>query len=241
MTYSIDDFKSVIGKGGGVAMNNTFRVILPALGEKSGETIRSFNLLCKAVNIPGKQIAATERMIGPINQKIANGVVFADVTLTFMLLNDFGIKNYFNRWADLAIDPNTYEIGYKRDYAKPVKIQALKKGIGMPVYQTSLGIPKLPSSIQNRLPKIGPFDLAQGELDLNFITKDQVAYEVELEDAFPLSITGIDYDNEPGQIAEINIALNYTAWKSTTQKQNPMDDLVKLGLGSLASRVGQLL
>jgi len=158
-----------------------------------------------------------------------------------MVLNDYGIKNYFDRWSDLAIDPNTYEIGYKRDYAKPVKIQALKKGIGLPVYKTSLGIPKLPSSIQNRLPKIGPFDLAQGELDLNFITKDQVAYEVELEDAFPTSITGIEYNNEQDGIAEISISLSYTVWKSTAQKQNPMSDLVKLGLGSLASRVGQLL
>lgn len=241
MTHSIDDFKSVISKGGGVAMTNTFRVILPALGEKSGEASRSFNLLCQAINIPGKSLATNDRMIGPISQTIANGIVFADVTLTFMLLNDYGIKNYFDKWANLAVDPDTYEIGYKKDYAKPVKIQALKKGIGLPVYKTSLGIPKLPSSIQNRLPKIGPFDLAQGELDLNFITKDQVMYEVELEDAFPTAITGIDFDNEPGQISTVNIQLNYTAWKSTTQKQNPMSDLVKLGLGSLASRVGQLL
>jgi hypothetical protein len=37
MGYSIDEFKSVISKGGGLAMTNVFRVILPALGEKSGE------------------------------------------------------------------------------------------------------------------------------------------------------------------------------------------------------------
>jgi hypothetical protein len=241
MAYSVDQLKGAISKGGGLATTNLFRVILPALGAKSGGATREYNLICKAVNVPGKLIATTDRMIGPINQKIASGIVFADVTLTFMVLNDYGIKNYFDQWSDLAIDPNTYEIGYKRDYVKPVKIQALKKGIGLPVYKTSLGIPKLPSSIQNRLPKIGPFDLAQGELDLNFITKDQVAYEVELEDAFPTSVTGIDFTNDPDGIAEISIELSYTTWKSTTQKQNPMSDLVKLGLGSLASRVGQLL
>jgi len=241
MAYSVDQLKGAISKGGGLAMTNLFRVILPALGAKSGGATREYNLICKAVNVPGKQIATADRMIGPVSQKIVNGVIFGEVTLTFMVLNDYGIKNYFDRWSDLAIDPNTYEIGYKRDYAKPVKIQALKKGIGLPVYKTSLGIPKLPSSIQNRLPKIGPFDLAQGELDLNFITKDQVAYEVELEDAFPTSITGIEYNNEQDGIAEISISLSYTVWKSTAQKQNPMSDLVKLGLGSLASRVGQLL
>jgi hypothetical protein len=68
----------------------------------------------QAVNVPGKSVATADRMIGPITQKIANGVIFADVTLTFMVLNDFGIKNYFDQWADLAIDPNTYELGYKK-------------------------------------------------------------------------------------------------------------------------------
>ena len=241
MAYSVDEFKGVISKGGGVAMTNLFRVILPPLGEKSGEATREYNLICKAVNVPGKQIATADRIIGPVSQKIVNGVIFGDVTLTFLVLNDFGIKNYFDRWADLAIDPNTYEVGYKRDYSKPVKIQALKKGFGLPVYKTSLGIPKLPSSIQNRLPKIGPFDLAQGELDLDFVTKDQITYEVELEDAFPTSITGIEFSNDQDGIAEISISLSYTTWKSTTQKQDPMSDLIKLGLGSLASRVGQLL
>jgi len=238
---SIDQLKSTISKGGGLARTNVFRVILPSLGSADGGASRSFNLLCKAVNLPGKAVATADRTIGPINQQIANGVIFADVSLTFMVLNDFGIKDYFDKWADLAIDPNTYELGYKDEYAKPVKIQALKMGIGLPVYKTGLGIPKLPSSIQNRLPKIGPFDFAQGELDLNFLTGDDITHEITLEDAFPTGITGIDMTNDENGIAEITVALSYTNWKSATQKNNPLTDLVKVGLGSLASRVGQSL
>ena len=47
--------------------------------------------------------------------------------------------------------------------------------------------------------------------------------------------------NDENGIAEITVALSYTNWKSATQKNNPLTDLVKVGLGSLASRVGQSL
>ena len=237
MGYSIDQLKGVINKGGGLAKTNVFRVTLPDMGKESGHSI---NLLCKAVNVPGKAIATVDRKIGPITQKIANGVIFADVSFTFMVLNDFGIKDYFDRWTDLAIDPNTFELGYKNEYAKPVKIEFLKPGVGLPVYKTSLGLPKLPSSLQNRLPKIGPFDFAQGQLDLNFLTDDDVAYTVFLEDAFPTAVTGIDLSNDPDGLAEITVEMSYTTWKSASQKHDPMSDLIELGLGSLASRVGQL-
>jgi hypothetical protein len=128
MGYSIDELKGVISKGGGLAKTNVFRVILPAFAGAAGQDQKSINLLCKAVNVPGKSVATADRKIGPITQKIANGVIFADVTLTFMVLNDFGIKNYFDQWTDLAIDPNTFLLGYKENYAKSVYIQFLKTG-----------------------------------------------------------------------------------------------------------------
>ena len=98
MGYSIDELKGVISKGGGIAKTNVFRVILPAFAGVTGQDQRSINLLCKAVNVPGRAAATADRKIGPITQKIANGVIFADVSMTFMVLNDFGIKNYFNNY-----------------------------------------------------------------------------------------------------------------------------------------------
>jgi len=239
MGYSIDQLKGVINKGGGLAKTNVFRITLPPLQSKPGQDQQTVNLLCKAVNIPGKGVASVDKKIGPITQKIANGILFADVSFTFMVLNDFGIKNYFDRWADLAIDPITFELGYKNEYSKQVKIEFLKPGVGLPVYKTSLGLPKLPSSLQNRLPKIGPFDFAQGQLDLNFLTDDDVTYTVFLQDAFPTAITGIDLSNDPDGIAEVTVEMSYTNWTSEIQKQDPMSDLIELGLGSLASRIGQ--
>ena len=43
MALGIDDFKSQIGKGGGMAMGNLFKIFLPPL---TGDA-REMNLLCK--------------------------------------------------------------------------------------------------------------------------------------------------------------------------------------------------
>ena len=50
--------------------------------------------------------------------------------------------------------------------------------------------------IQNRLPKVSePFDFAQGELDLNFMTKDKIVYECTLHNAFPTTMNPIQLSN----------------------------------------------
>jgi len=241
MVYSVDQLKSVIGSGGGVAKTNLFKVTLPSLGNPNGNASREHNLLCKAVNIPGKNLVSAERTIGAIQVQQVNGITYGDVSMTFMVLNDFGIKDYFDRWQSLAFNEDKYEARYKTEYEKTVVISALKKGVGLPVYQTSLGLPKLPSNLQNRLPKIGPFDLAQGELDLDFITDDQITYEVTLNRAFPKIVSGFEYTDEADGIAELIVELNYDSYRTKIPGiSNKNEELGKLLAGSLVSRIGQL-
>jgi len=241
MVYSVDQLKSVIGKGGGVAHTNLYKVTLPSLGSPNGNASREHNLLCKAVNIPGKNLVSAEKTIGAIQVQQVNGITYGDVSMTFMVLNDFGIKDYFDRWQALAFNEDTYEVRYKSEYEKTVIISALKKGFGLPVYQTSLGLPKLPSNLQNRLPKIGPFDLAQGEIDLDFITDDQITYEVILNRAFPKIVSGFEFNNELDGIAELTVELNYDDFKTRIPGiSNKDEELGKVLAGSLISRVAQL-
>ena len=171
MAYSVDQMKSLISRKGGTANPTVFRVQLPSI---AGVTSSDVNLLCTAVNIPGKQIATYDREIGGKMEKVAYRNLYGDVTMTFLLLNDYGIRNYFEEWMKLIVDPDTYEMGYKSEYTSQIKIEQLRKGIGLPVYSTPIGLPYLPSEIQNRLPSILGLDLARGQFDLNFITGDQV-------------------------------------------------------------------
>ena len=90
--HSIDDFKSEVGKAGGFAINNLFRVFLPPLKGDS----RTMDVLCKAASLPGRQIQSQEHVIGLVNRKLANGYIVEDVSLTFYCMNDMKVKNYFS-------------------------------------------------------------------------------------------------------------------------------------------------
>lgn len=124
MVAKIDDFKGLISQKDGVARSNLFRVELPPF---PGVTRPEINLLCKNVNLPGRQILTREKTIGLQTRKVSYGYASDDVTMTFQVLNDYGVRKYFEYWQSKAVNQTSYEIGYKKDYAKPVKIQQLKK------------------------------------------------------------------------------------------------------------------
>lgn len=229
MANNIDQFKSLVSQKQGVARPNVFKVELPSI---PGATSSDVNLLCRDVQLPGRQITTFDRQIGLKTEKVAYGYVKDDVSMTFLVLNDYGIKNYFESWQKLAVDPETYEIGYFNEYVKQIKIYQLKKGFSVPVYSTPLGLPRLPTIIQNRLPSLGPFNLAQGQFDLDFITKDDIVYECTLIDAFPTTMNSIQLNNELDGLVELNVSFSYTNWRGSTAQ-------VRSDLGSTV--VGTLL
>lgn len=231
---SIDQLKGLISQKGGLAKPNVFRVLLPSLPGASNSEV---NLLCKDVTIPGRQILSRERQIGLTTQKMAYGYAVEDVSMTFLVLNDYGIRQYFETWQNLAVNQTSFEIGYKDEYCQRVVIQQLKRGFGLPVYSTPLGLPKLPTIIQNRLPQIGPFDLARGQLDLDFITGDQVIYSCELIDAYPTTLNALPLNNELDGLLELNVQLSYKNWVSTATPTSPARDLGNTVLGTIATRL----
>lgn len=132
MSYSIEQLKGEIGKGGGIAKANLYRVILPIIPEiyinLTGialPTSRTLNILCKNAQLPGRQLLTTERTIGTVAQKVAYGFANDDVNLTFMGLNNYVARKYFEDWQHYALNQNSYEVKYKTQYAKTVTIQQL--------------------------------------------------------------------------------------------------------------------
>lgn len=212
---NIDQFKSLVSSKNGVARPNVFKVELPSI---PGASSTDVNLLCRDVQLPGRQITTYDRQIGLKTEKVAYGYVKDDVSMTFLVLNDYGIKNYFEQWQKIAVDPDTYEIGYFNEYVKQVKIYQLKKGFSVPVYSTPLGLPRLPTILQNRLPSLGPFNLAQGQFDLDFITSEDVVYECTLIDAFPTTMNAIQLNNELDGLVELNVTFSYTNWTSSSRQ-----------------------
>lgn len=189
MAYSVDTFKSELRQG--IAMNNVWRVLLPSLPGSSG---RQLNLLCKTANMPGRQILTNDRQYGMKMQKVAYGYAVDDVSLSFHLLNDYGVKNYFDNWAAMAINQENQETAYKKEYCFDVVIQQLRKDAIL-----DLG-----------------FSFSFGPININgdIITPDQISYTCVLEDAFPTTMNAQEFTNDQGGQSELSVQLSYSNWKS---------------------------
>ena len=189
----VDDFKSLVSNKGGIARANLFSVTLPGLPGIA--TSEEMNLLCKDVVLPGRQVTTRERTIGLTTRKMAYGYLIDDVTMTFHVLNDYGVKEYFEAWQNLAVDQNTYEIGYKKDYSFDVKINQIKKGTGTSVTAT------------------------------NQLSNDEIIYSCVLEEAFPTTMNAIQLNNELDGILELNVQLSYTNWRSAVTSQETINTI----------------
>ena len=213
-TNMIDTFKSRITEGGGLAMANLYRVFLPPI---IGVRTQDMDILCKAAQIPGRQILSTERFMGMTTMKVANGYASDDVTLTFYCLNDMRIIDYFHAWQSKAVNQEEQEVGYLNDYTYPVIIQALKKGAENPLLQPKkLFDNKLPDALKDAIPPIGPLDLANGTFDLGLLgdtglryMAEGVTYSCRLDKAYPTTINSFEMSNELDGLLEVNVQLSY--------------------------------
>jgi len=240
---TIDDLKALISSKGGLARGNVFAVSLPPL---AGLRSRELNLLCTGVNLPGRQIMTQEREIGLIRQKVANNHAYDDINFTFRCLNDYGIREYFETWQNLCIDQQSLEVGYLNEYAFNVKIHQLKRGFGAPTYQTPFGIPKLPPMASNLVDKFlgagplgGVISALRGELDLGFIGQDDTVYSCELIQAFPTTMSSIEFaDGNMDGTVNLNVQLSYKNWRSSALKGKPFGLNISSLIGSSAAGSG---
>lgn len=216
---TIDELKGIASAKLGFARNNNFLVELPTLsgggglagllgglanfipsipgitGNSPQSSSRELNILCESVTMPGKQILTSERVVGNVREKVAYGYAIDDVSMSFYLLNDYGVKNYFDAWMNTVFNTDTYEPGYKKDYAKPVKIHQLRK----PLIGLSQGL---------------------GPIRINLGIGAGSVYSVELMEAFPTTMQQIDFTNEQDGLVRVTVQLSFTNWRTVSPSQN---------------------
>jgi len=204
MVATIDKFKSLISAKGGIARPNLFRIKFPSL---PGATSEEVNILCKDVQLPGRQIMTNERRIGLQMEKVPYGYAVGDVSATFHVLNNYGIKEYFETWQNLAVNQQTKEIGYQSEYARSVEIEQFQK------------VQRLPNRFKKEfdnslLPRLSDVDIVQQFFNVDDQLNDLVVYRCKLIDAFPTSMTAIQLNNDLDGIVELNVQLSYTNWET---------------------------
>jgi len=195
MPVSVDDLKSAVRSG--PARTNMFQVIMPTLPGLVGNT-RELNLLCRDIQLPGRQVLSNERVIGMKQIKVAYGYAADDVSMTFLVTNDYGVKEYFEHWQELAANTLTKELNYPTTYCHDVTIHQLKHG-------TAFDIP----GIFDQSFSFGPFNI---NLDADLISNEQKIYTVKLVDAFCTTLNAIQLNNDPNGLTELNVQLSYKDW-----------------------------
>jgi len=160
-TTTIDDFKSVIGRRSGLSPTNRFAIFMnppsqtllnldlqnPSTNLKSqnfgpgkfSNEPRDISILCESCSLPGRQIQTLDKQHLNYRQSIKNpqGYFNEDVNFVFHLTNDYHMKKLFDRWLDLIVNPETYQVGYKKEYVTDVTIQQLNQQ-NVPVYGVKL-------------------------------------------------------------------------------------------------------
>jgi len=126
MTLNISDFKTIVDTQG-LAKGNLFEVEILSVGFDTDIDMRSLNFLCTRVNLPGKQILTNDRQIGIKFEKMVNGYGVDDLSLTFLLTNNYNVKNFFEEWAASSISYNEQELRYKNTYTKDIKVFQLNQ------------------------------------------------------------------------------------------------------------------
>jgi hypothetical protein len=210
---TIDELKGMASSKLGFARSNNYLVELPSLnanpfGRLSGfipsipgvtpdskPSSRELNILCKNATIPGKQITTLDRKIGMRTEKVAYGYAVSEVNLSFYLLNDYGVMNYFDEWRSRILDEDNMTVGYKRDYSFPVKIHQLRR----PLINVSKSL---------------------GPIRINLGAGGGSVYSVELIDAFPTTINSISFSNDLDGLVEVSVSLSYTNWTRISPSQN---------------------
>jgi len=206
---TIDQLKSLASIKLGFARSNQFLVVLPGqisgfLGGLLGGN--SLNLLCASAELPGKQILTSDRQIGMVNEKIAYGYANPDVSMTFYVMNDYGVVEYFDSWRNYVYNNNTYEAKYKSEYAATVEIHQLRK------------------PIINKNVSLGP-------LNVNIGLGGNTVYGVKLLEAFPTSVNSIELNNELDGLVQVTVQLSYTEWQPNVSSQGWIS--ASTGLGNI--------
>lgn len=213
--FSLEQLKAEISASGGLAQPHQFKIQLPQLKTFTMDA-NQLNLMCTSASLPGRQIMSMDYMIGTRNRKIANGYAVTDMTLTFLVSNNHIARRYFEAWQAEAHNPETKEIGYYKDYTYPVTIMTVERGLRFSLYKQQLGrsLDRIPSGIRNRLPKIGPFDLSQNELDLGVQYNSKDTFKCRLEDCYPTSLTEQALGNAQEGFMELTVQLSYSDFES---------------------------
>ena len=120
----VSDIQAKISERGGLARPNFFAVTFTGPSSINPD-IFLVNAICESVSLPGRAISTNEHATTKHATKTPYTFINDDVTLTFLVTNDFYIKNLFEKWMKTVINDEDGKIYYKSQYASDMTITVL--------------------------------------------------------------------------------------------------------------------
>jgi len=227
MANTVDELKALANTKLGFARPNRFLVTMPTnfgggggllngiigllTGGGGGASARELNILCSNATLPAKLTLTSERRIGMEFQKVAYGYAVDDVSMTFYLMNDYGVKEYFDAWRNTAIPEegsNAFTSNYKSQYAKTVTIHQLRQPLA--------GFSK----------QVGPIRFNAG-------IGGGTVYSVDLLEAFPVATSAIELNNDLDGLVQLTVTFAYTNWRRSSNTQGFINMDIDTPLGGI--------
>ena len=121
MTLRVDDFKATFRSG--FARSNRYRVFFP---DDDG----TLSVMCDTIQWPGRSILTQERFVDFRANKIPYGFAKEDLSISFILDNDWTPWNYIYEWHETIVtnieDIAGYRVNLKEQYARSdIRLQHL--------------------------------------------------------------------------------------------------------------------
>lgn len=117
MSFSINDFQSVISRRKGVVQPNKYSIFIDA-PNKIPNSFKSadLNFLAESISVPSRSIAtADQKTNGPL-RKIARESIYGELAVEFLMTNDYLAKNFFDAWMVQVQNDRAYNNSYYDDY-----------------------------------------------------------------------------------------------------------------------------
>jgi hypothetical protein len=85
----------------------------------SKKDVDSLTIMCESVELPGKAFATAEAKYNGDYSKIPYGNVYIEIQSTFLVSRELYEKVIFDKWANLIISPEDFQVNYMEDFVSP--------------------------------------------------------------------------------------------------------------------------
>ena len=165
-----------------------------SLDPHSKKMLEHLMYTCETASLPGRGLATVEnKTYGPL-RKHPYAQIYTDITLTFLLNNEYLAKRYFEMWQQSIYDISSHNMNYYDEYITPIQI-----------FQLSVGSRNKPGL---------PTRALRGDAWDPHVYQEEILYGVELQEAYPVTIGDLTFNSgDENAYHRLPVTFAFRTWR----------------------------